>query len=206
MAQSDVRRTLLAMTAGMLLACLPGCDRGSSGDSAGSATAKKSATTQSTAEEDELRRVNAAVSALNAVSHSARTSWRYYARQFDPERGPTGRETGGDVMRVFYPTPGEGVDALKAVLAGRTAKDVLDQASARYVAASDRLVALTAEAYRYYDQKDWRDDKFAKGKSMPPPLVAAYREWESAHTALSAETQRIGDLRRVAQLTVRTAR
>jgi hypothetical protein len=200
MAQSDVRRTLLAMTAGVFLACLSGCDRGSSGDSAGSATAKKSATAQSTADEDGLRRVNAAVSALNAVSHSARTSWRHYARQIDPERGPTGRETGVDVMEVLYPTPGEGIDALKVVLAGRAAKDVLDQASARYVVASDRLVALTAEAHRYYNQKDWRDDKFAKGKSMHPPLVAAYREWEAAHTALSAEAQRIGDLRRVAQL------
>ena len=103
-------------------------------------------------------------------------------------------------MEVLYPTPGEGIDALKVVLAGRAAKDVLDQASTRYVVASDRLVAVTAEAHRYYDQKDWRDDKFAKGKSMHPQLVAAYREWDSAHKALSAETQRIGDLRRSAHL------
>jgi hypothetical protein len=191
---------MLGMTAGVFLACLSGCDRGSSGDSAGSATSKKSATAQSTAEEDESRRVNAAVGALNAVGHYGRTSWRDYARQINPERGPTGKETGVDIIRVRYPTPGEGIDALKVVLAGRAAIDVLDQASVRYVEASDRLVAVTAEAYRYYDQKDWRDDKFAKGKSMHPQLVAAYREFESAHTALSAETRRIGDLRREARL------
>jgi hypothetical protein len=199
MAQSDVRRIILGMTAGAILVCLPGCDTGPSSDSSGAATAKKAGSAAS-AEEDELRRLNATVDALNAVGYYGLSSWRQYARQFDPERGPTGKETGARILIVGDKLAREKIDAIKAVLAGRAAKDVLDQALARYVEASNRLLAVTAEAYRYYDQQDWRDDKFAKGKSMHPQLVAAYREFESAHTALSAETRRIGDLRRVAQL------
>lgn len=197
MARSDVRRTILGIAAGVIVACFLGCDRGSSGDTAES-QASEEAGTPASAEEDALRRYNAAVGALNAIGRHGLSSWRQYARQFDPERGPTGKEIGPFVDSVNFGR--DKLDALRSALAGRSPGDTLDQASARYVTASEHLMSLTAEAHRYYDQEDWRDDKFAKGKAIHPELVAAYREFESAHTALSAEVRQIEDSRREARL------
>ena len=196
MARIDGRPTFLGMAAGVALALLAGCDTGPPAESAKPAASKKS----TSAEEEEQLRYNTAVDALNSIGRHALSSARQYFRQFDPERGPTGRENRAFVDSIDHSWIREAIEKLKTVLAGRKSRDAMDEASARYVAATERLIPLTVEASRYYKQEDWRDDKFAKGKAMHAPLVAAYREFEAAQMALSAEVRRIGDSRREARL------
>lgn len=195
---SGLWRCVAFMTAAVLTG-LSGCDMGSSRDVAGGAASKKESATGS-AEEIEQRRYNAAVGAINRTSNHALSGWRNYARQFNPERGPTGREASAMVDTLDHSWVRESINALKAASADAQTKDALVEASTRYATAVELLIPLTVEAHRYYQQQDWKDDKFAKAKEMHPKLVAAYREFAAADSALTAEVRRVGDLRHQARL------
>src|SRR4029079_9227481 len=46
------------------------------------------------------------------------------------------------------------------------------------------LDGLIDEVFVYYDQKNFKDDKFAKGKAMHPRLMAAFSAFSKADTGL----------------------
>lgn len=57
----------------------------------------------------------------------------------------------------------------------------IEQAAGKYEAAYQALQAKIQPAYAYYDQNDYKDDKFAKGKEMHGPLLAAFAEFEAVN-------------------------
>lgn len=57
----------------------------------------------------------------------------------------------------------------------------IEQAAEKYRTEYQALEAKVQTAYAYYDQKDYKDDKYAKGKEMHAPLMAAFAAFESAN-------------------------
>src|SRR5262245_41935467 len=60
----------------------------------------------------------------------------------------------------------------------------VEAAAAGYEAALKKLEPLLVAANRYYTQKDWKDDHFAKGEEMHTQLVAAYDGFSDARGKL----------------------
>jgi hypothetical protein len=76
----------------------------------------------------------------------------------------------------------------------------LERLSAAYVTAVQILEPLLKEADDYYEQENYRDDKFVKGKQMHGQLLAAWDIFAKADTALRDAVARIGDERQTAEL------
>lgn len=119
------------------------------------------------------KKFNAAVMALNRLGDPIAEEFENYAKTFDLDSGPTGREVWGKSV-TGSTTFSEMID-LKSALTSQPGDQPLDQASRRYVETFDALRTVLGPADIYYAQQDYRDDHFAKGKAMHASIVAAYR-------------------------------
>jgi hypothetical protein len=172
----------------------------------------------------------ASTEALNLVSSFGLGSYRTYTRDVDPARGPSGKETFVDIGPVANSLTSPALDRLERVLAQNQTNDQLgaqyleiDEPGSlptmtaareagvqgpealvplarRYAEASRRLIAVIAPARLYYDQKDFQDDRFAKGRAMHPALMAAFREFIEAGEALRGAIRALGPAARDAYL------
>ncbi|WP_245214683.1 caspase family protein [Pararoseomonas indoligenes] len=157
----------------------------------------------------------ASVRALNEVGRSAEHGYLGYAREFNPDRGPTGRETSVSFPNVFGPTEREALRQLSLALAGggsgsaRAAvfadvteplalprpppgarpapvqAEPLPIAAERFVAAANALMGVLEQARPYYDANNFLDDRFARGRAMHPGIIAAYRDFLTARIGLT---------------------
>lgn len=107
---------------------------------------------------------------------------RYLSWIADPKVGPTGKENMVDLYEI------RDIKACVEGIAASADKDPDDaEIEAAAKAYSDALVAAEAignEAYKYYDEKNHADDKWAKAKEMHPKLVAAFDAFVTADQAL----------------------
>lgn len=69
----------------------------------------------------------------------------------------------------------------------------LEKAGADYVAAVTAIEPMLKEANDYYDQKNYLDDKMAKGKAMHPKLLAAWETFGKADKNLREVVQTLND-------------
>jgi hypothetical protein len=123
-----------------------------------------------------------------------------YLDDVDIEKGPTGKETRISVQEISADTCLKGIDESKAK---PPALPDLDAAAEAYKVALAELQKLTKTAHAYYDQKDFKDDQYAKGKAMHKPLVAAFEAFEKADTSFEDKVRVINDgisQRRLARL------
>jgi hypothetical protein len=145
------------------------------------------------AEHERLVKFNKAVDTLNFASPWIEGSFARYAEQVDIARGPTGHES-----PMVGGTSGS-LDALKdleKVLDATPSADALDRLARRFAQTGQILVPLLDRARVYYEQQDYKDDGYAKGREMHGPLVAAYRDFHNAAEELRVEMRRISEERR----------
>jgi hypothetical protein len=76
----------------------------------------------------------------------------------------------------------------------------LESASAAYVNAVQILEPMLKEADDYYEQENYKDDKFAKGKEMHGKLLLAWDVFRKADKELRAIVATISDERQTAEL------
>jgi len=111
----------------------------------------------------------------NNVNDSAS---RYFQWIPDPKAGPTGKENPLGLFEIRDIKPC--VDGI-AASADKEPDDTELETTAK--AYSDALVAVEAvanPAYKYYDEDNYKDDKWAKAKEMHPKLVAAFDAFAAA--------------------------
>lgn len=128
---------------------------------------------------------------MNTMSSPIYHSRRMYA-SWAPKSGPTGRE------RVILGIP-KVSGSSRCQTAVTKAKSMppddksLEEVGQRYAKAVVAAEAVINEASTYYDQKNYKDDKFAKGKEIHTRLVAAFDEFMKAdkeiHTSVGAITK-----------------
>ncbi|MEZ5463569.1 YiiG family protein [Dokdonella sp.] len=101
----------------------------------------------------------------------------------DAKRGPTGREP---VIYGLYPL--YDISDCRAGIEKAAnlppAYPEIEQSAAAWVEAFVTLDSLVAEANRYYELENYKDDKMAKGKSMHPQLMEAFERFDAANNAL----------------------
>lgn len=115
-----------------------------------------------------------------------RTINRYSSWVKDMKAGPTGNEKViYGLYALFSDDVKECVAEFEHASAMRPALPTLDSAGKAYIASLAAMDKLVADAYTYYDRENYKDDNFAKGKSMHGPLAASFDGFVQASAVFS---------------------
>lgn len=124
---------------------------------------------------------------LNTFSRSIYDSESRYFLWVDPKAGVTGKER---FVYGLYKISGDTAKCTKSVETANAKKPrdaKLEAAATAYEKAIADAVPIFNEAHKYYDQKDYGDDKFKKAKELHPKLVAAFEAFAKADKELGAQ-------------------
>jgi len=150
---------------------------GGFGSSGGAATA------QDTADEQMSDKLDEYIKCLNTLSASiGQSRKRYYT--YVPKSGPTGKETYADIYKLpagATTNCSVGVTKARAMPPSNAA---LEAAGLEFSNAATGVDAMIQEADRYFEEKNFKDDKWAKGKLMHPRIVAAFDRFSKADKGL----------------------
>jgi len=120
----------------------------------------------------------------NYVRTEFRDSADNYLRDIDEKKGPTAAHP--PYLRKADPKEAE--ECAQAAAKGKgmaPALPELDAAVAAFAAAVKAGTPLLNDAQTYYDQKNYQDDKMAKGQALHPQLVELFKGVNSASHAMS---------------------
>jgi hypothetical protein len=176
----SLRTTIVAA---VCLALLPiGCKRltemGKAARQASSSAAAESADPQEEKDAELSQKLEGYIDCLNRASRDAAGSKESYLMYIDEAKGPTGKEHGVWIRALDVSSCVQALDKAKGL--PPQLPDV-EATVVQYRAALEALVPLVKQAHDYYDQKNYNDDKWAKGKQMHAPLVAAFAKFTQAN-------------------------
>lgn len=152
-------------------------------DAGATASAGGAVTGQDDADEQLQEKLDEYIKCLNSLGsaiHQSRA--RYFT--YIPKTGPTGREGYADLYRL---PAGATANCSAGVARSKNmppSDPKLENAGTEFAAAASDIDRLIIEADRYYENKDFRDDKWAKGKLMHPRLMAAWSRFSKADKEL----------------------
>jgi len=135
-------------------------------------------------EDDHLaEKLDPYIGCINDFSRRIHDAADRYLSWVNPETGVTGSEK--NVYGVYEVSdPQTCVDGVKTA-AGIEPKDAdLEAAGQAFADAVVAVHAVVSEAHKYYDEEDYKDDSFAKGKELHPKLMSAFETFDKADTAL----------------------
>ena len=118
---------------------------------------------------------------------------RYGSWIKDIEAGPTGRES---LVYGLYDITGDGTDCEKAVASAKAMDPELsdlEESAEKYVTAQKEVAGNIHAIYNYYEQEDYKDDNFAKGKQAHPALLAAFKSFKEANTTFAVQVDQLED-------------
>ena len=142
-------------------------------------------TPQDDADEQMLDKLDAYIICLNTLSNPVHQTRARYFSWVDPKRGVTGNER---VVLGLFDIPNETVkkctDGLAKARTSPPRDSKLETAGDEFAKTVTDLDALIEEVFTYYENKNFKDDKFAKGKAMHPRLMAAFSAFSKADTGL----------------------
>lgn len=119
------------------------------------------------------------IECLNSLSRGASNSRERYL-SWAKKEGVTGKER--HIYGLYeLSDPKYCFKEIEEAKAKQPALPEIEQAAQKYQAAYEALRAKVKTAHSYYDQNDYKDDKFAKGKEMHAPLLAAFSEFEATN-------------------------
>ena len=140
-------------------------------------------------------KLNAYIECYNAADDSAKSSIERYASWIkDMKKGPTGKEK---IVYGLYDIHENVINScnknVPEGIAIEPAATELDASAKQYLDSLNALNEKVSEAHKYYERKNYKDDKFAKGKEMHAPLVAAMAAFEKASDDFSAKLEAEND-------------
>ncbi len=119
---------------------------------------------------------------FNPYANRVMDSYQRYTSWVKNEAtGPTGRES---IVYGLYDVSGDGEDCIAAVSQAQEMEPELpevEQAAGQYSGALKEAIYQIRGVYKYYDQEDYKDDKFAIGKEAHASLIAAFKNFETVN-------------------------
>ncbi|MBL8791324.1 MAG: YiiG family protein [Rhizobiales bacterium] len=145
------------------------------------------------------RKLEAAIACINRLSDRAYDSRARYVDWAGDKAKMKAKPRNVLGLYTIYETDdcAKGVAEAKAVA---PAHAELERASEAYVKAVQTLEPMLKDADDYYEQENYKDDKFAKGREMHSALLAAWDSFGKADGDLRAIVGRIGDERQLVEL------
>ena len=164
---------------------LPGCDFADALEKGAElATGQDSKAAPELSEHDKRgNKLQGYIECINHASSRVHDAIRRYYSWVDYEKGLTGKER--NIYGLYEVKRAEkcvtGIDTSNAA---EPKDEELETVATTWKGAYEKVQPLILEANRYYQQKDYLDDDFAKGKEFHPQLIAAFDEFEKADRAL----------------------
>jgi hypothetical protein len=144
------------------------------------------------ADEQLQEKLDEYIKCLNSLSSSIRSSRKEYVSSF-PKTGPTGRESSAYIAKLPDGAAAQcsaGVAKAKLMPPKNPQLEQAGDEFAKYAAELDPQITTLNE---YFEKKNFRDDKWAKGKQMHAPLMASFHAFNKAdnqlHTVLDGITK-----------------
>ncbi len=152
-------------------------------------------TGSTSAEGDLTEKTNLYISkCVNKYSNSIMNSYQRYTSWLrDPKAGPTGRET---LVYGLYEVTGDGSDCEAAIKEANDSEPdmpAVEQAGDKYITALKEAAKQVSSVYAYYDQDDYKDDGFKKGKEAHGALMAAFEAFDAANKDFTLEVDKLED-------------
>ena len=147
-------------------------------DDAGPTTSAAQAV-QDDADEQLQEKLDEYIRCLNSLSSSIHQSRSRYLR-YIPRTGPTGRERFADLYRLPVGAAAKCSSGVAKAKLMPPQDPKLEGAGEEFAAAGLEIDRLITTADRYYENKDFRDDKWAKGKELHPQLMAGWSRFSKA--------------------------
>jgi hypothetical protein len=197
-----IKRFIIASMATVALCSLGGCKQIAEARKAAEALkAAASAVTQAkgpgiSSEEDKDAELGSKlgeyISCMNGTSKRVIDSRnRYLSWVADEKVGPTGKER--NIYGLYDINAGTCLPSLDRAKAMQPALPDIESAAAEYRKALDELDPLVKQADKYYDQKDYKDDKMAKGKALHPQLMNAFAKFEQVSKGFEDRVTALND-------------
>jgi hypothetical protein len=171
---------------------LPACKKASEAGAAASSSAETADVAPPSAPEDPARAADEALSAklgyyiecINEVDPYVSQGHEYYVERLTDKHVFEGDHTPN--VRQNEPRMAACFKAIEAAAAAPPKRPDLEQAALAYRAALETLEPSLADAYRYYDQRDYKDDNHAHGNALIPTILAGYEAFFAARDKLRA--------------------
>jgi len=172
------RSYVVALVLGM--GGVTGCDKLAEAVAAQAQEAATEAAQANLTEDDKLgAKLDGYIPCINDTSRRVRDAESRYFDWADPKTGPTGKES--TVYGLFEISDQTTcIDGIKKSAELEPRDGDMEAAAQEYLAALTEAMPVVNEAYKYYEQEDFKDDKFAKAKDMHPKLVAAFEKFAKA--------------------------
>ncbi len=125
---------------------------------------------------------------FNPYANSVMSSYQRYTSWIkDVDNGPTGKE-----MNIYglYEIRGDGEDCSAAVKEANAMEPHIADAEQDAEEFSNALKAAISQVnnvYKYYDQGDYKDDNFQKGKQSHTALMEAFKKFETVNKKFAAD-------------------
>ncbi len=124
-------------------------------------------------------KINEYIRCQNATSAATYNAQKRYLQRI-PKTGPTGKETFAFASQL----PKDSAQLCSTNVAkGKTMKPSdpkLEAAGETYSATITEIDGLMNQIYPYFENKDFRDDKWAKGKALHPQIMSAFEKFKKA--------------------------
>jgi hypothetical protein len=163
--------------------------KGNKGGDAGSGktTTNSANTPQDDVDEQMLDKLDAYIICLNTLSNPVHATRARYFSWVDPKKGVTGNEK---VVLGLFDIPNDTVkkctDGLGKSRTSPPRDSKLEAAGDEFAKTVTDLDAIIEEVFTYYENKNFKDDKFAKGKAIHPKLVTAFNAFSKADNNMHA--------------------
>lgn len=152
-------------------------------DAGAGASSSGGGTAQDDADEQLQEKLDEYIKCLNALSSSIHQSRSRYLT-YIPRTGPTGREGFADLYRLPLGATANCSAGIARSKAMPPSDPKLEAAGGEFAESAAEIDRLITEADRYYDNKDFRDDKWTKGKLLHPRLMASWARFSKADKGL----------------------
>lgn len=137
--------------------------------------------------QDWIGKLNGHTKLLNA-SLRAVSAWSRYRSWVNIKTGPTGKESIiYGLYSVSQSTAQSALETARKAYEAEPRISPLDEASQRYAADFEALAPVLIEAEGYYERKDYKDDKMAKGKELHAKLVPLFEAFLKDRELLEKE-------------------
>jgi len=124
---------------------------------------------------------------FNPYANSVMSSYQRYASWIkDMDKGPTGRES---IVYGLYEIHGDGEDCAKAVAEANSMEPHVadaEQTADEFSKTLKDTIEKVNDVYKYYDQDDYKDDNFQKGKEAHAGLVQSFKNFEAVDKKFSS--------------------
>jgi len=150
----------------------------------------KGATPEEQKDAELAEKLQGYIECLNGASRDASRSRTNYLRSVDADKGPGPKTRSVYVSEI---TTEYCTKALDKVQSKNPALPEVQAAATEYRAALEALAPIAKTLHQYYDRKDFKDDKYAKGQELHPKLMAAFTAFEKANDTLDEKVTTLND-------------